>query len=778
MAVPQRDATYFNFTGGLNTEATPISREPNDAVDLSNVVLGLDGSVRRRKGIDFIGALESGAYYVNSSFDYTSVNDGVYADEAPSAVVFTPQREDGTTFSVIVVHVGTDFRIFDYTKITDLVEIETPRQVIDMSGMGEDEQAHYRTAFTSDRNRLYFVNKHLPFGYIHYDSTTNEFDVVLQNLLVRDLSGDANIDDTVNHNGKNYQCIRSHKSFSEFEPGVGEDWQDVWVQLGPELTGDPSWSTTSESASEVTVKTVNNPGTVAEYTSYNSYSCILSHTSSASNKPPNATYWASIQYSSSIPQWESGQSYLDSTLEGPDDYVSNVTKLDNLGHTAAIFAAGRLWISGTISGVNKIFFSQTISEDFHYNRMYQSADPFSDIDSEVVDTDGGSIVVVGAEKIIALEPFQGGVLAFANNGVWYIRGNGGVFRATDFSVDKVSSDGLVGAEAIATVDDKVVYFGHSNVYAVAARDVDILPSTVPISEKVASFYSSIPLPNREAGKAIYNGSNKKLYFFTNFEFIDWDSERNLFNQATHMRDVLVFDTRLTAWYKYSLSEDTTGDKVAFGDVFNLTAGDSEFTTVIDNNGDFVEDNNSALVEAYDAHNIGAEIRTIPVFIKRNGTNTDWAFGTLTGDFFQDFSLNDPDAESYDSFILTAHQVFNDLAHVKQANYITTIFDRVESGTIDETTGEDITPGGCLMSVFYNFATSTASAKYGTARQAYKPTKWSISYFDGSDPGIEVVKNKHKIRGRGDAFQLKFENDGDKDFKLYGFQIGITSSRRV
>ncbi len=83
-----------------------------------------------------------------------------------------------------------------------------------------------------------------------------------------------------------------------------------------------------------------------------------------------------------------------------------------------------------------------------------------------------------------------------------------------------------------------------------------------------------------------------------------------------------------------------------------------------------------------------------------------------------------------------------------------------------------------MSVYYNFATGPNSAKYGSSVQAYKPTKWSISYFDGSDPGIEVVKNKHKIRGRGDAFQLKFENDGDKDFKLYGFQIGVTSSRKV
>ena len=83
-----------------------------------------------------------------------------------------------------------------------------------------------------------------------------------------------------------------------------------------------------------------------------------------------------------------------------------------------------------------------------------------------------------------------------------------------------------------------------------------------------------------------------------------------------------------------------------------------------------------------------------------------------------------------------------------------------------------------MTTHYDFSTGTKSAKYGTARQVYKPTRWSISYFDGSDPDVEVVKNKHKIRGRGDAYQLRFENDEDKDFKLYGFQVDLTSSRKV
>ncbi len=767
MAIPKKSVTYFNFTGGLNTEATPVSREPNDAVDIENIDINIDGSIAPRRGMDFIGSKSDTTFYETSAFDYTSVQ-GVYADEVPGVAVFKPIPTTGVPFTVVIAHVGTEFLIFDYDKINDLTLIDAPRQTIDMSVIGEDAQVHHKTMFAPDKNRLYCVNKHLPFGYIEYDADTNLFAYQPENILTRDLSGDAAIDSRVNHGGKNYQAIRNHQASVDTEPGVGDVWEDNWVQLGPTLEGDASWSL-GGAVNKVRV----------DAGGWRAFSATQTHVSTFDDIPGGVgdweDFWVEVPFDISYPVWLNDTQYSSSS---EFDYTSNVDKLDNLGQTSAIFSAGRLWVSGTTNGTNKIFFSQIINKDVQYSRMFQEADPFSEIDSDTVDTDGGDISIVGAEQILSLAALQGGVIVFATNGIWYVRGTSGVFRATDFSIDKVSSDGIAGANCWANINDRLVYFGQSNIYAITAQDADILPTTQVISDKISTFYSSIPLSAKQAGKAVYNGSTRKLYFFTNFFLNDWTVERNPNTQPTHLRDVLILDTRLGAWYKHTLSEDTVGSKVAIGDVFNIDGGSQVFASVVDNSNNLVEDDVGNLVEAFDTSFNDSEQLTSLFLIKKNGDNTDWAFGQLVGDALDDFSLNATDTESVDGFVETAHQVFNDITHKKQTPYITTIFKRVESGIIDEETGEDITPGGCLMTTHYDFSTSSKSAKFGTARQAYKPTRWSVSYFDGSDPGTEVVKNKHKIRGRGDAYQLRFENDPGKDFKLYGFQVDVTTSRKV
>jgi len=716
MAIKKQAITYFNFSGGLNTESSPLNTKPGDADDILNTELGLDGSITRRRGVDFIAEKDAGGFYETNIEDLTAVF-GTYADAVPAATPFNARSSDGRLLRYTILIVSQTVYIYSYDVFSDLSEVSSPVQTIDISSGSNIKSNHYKTRFVVNANRIYLLNKFIEFSYLEFDTDTNSFTFNTSSIFVRNLYGNPDPDTHRNHHDKSYGCIKSHSSSSTTEPGIGIDWEDYWVLDG--------------------------------------------------SSDPNYNDW-----NSNLQTEKSNIVSLNKKLFGLED--SNITKPRNY---AATFSAGRLWLSGIEAAPNTVYFSQTIVEDKHHNRMYQFADPLNRYDSAVVDTDGGTVIITGAESIVALAPFTNGVLILATNGIWFISSIEG-FKTTDFSVDKLSSEGIAGEDAYALVEDKVVYFGDAGIFIITVSEVSPLPSIQSIDTKIKTFYQGIPVAQKQSGKASYNRAEKKLYFFTNFESQEWITDQNPNKQNTHARDMLVFNTQLGAWYKHSLLDDLVGTAVSIGDVFNVLGGDVIPTQVVDESDVDIVDESDELVFATRSILADKSISTTLVLMKQNGDGVDFSFGQLVGSSLTDFSLNIIDETSYDSYITSSQQILGDVIHKKQVPYITTIFDRVESGTIDDETGEDITPGGCLMSISYDFAITTAAAKFGTPRQVYLPHRWTTSYFNGQDPGIEVVRNKHKVRGRGSAFQIKFANDEDKDFKLYGFQVELTASRRV
>ncbi len=707
MSVSKQGVTYFNFNGGLNTDATPLTRKVSEATELMNMDIKVDGSIQPRRGQDFINAPATGVYNT-STFDYTSVY-GTYTQEVPSAGIFQPTKTDGSVFIVVILHIGTSLYIYDYTKLNDLSDPNIIRQTLDLSSY-VSKQAHRKTLFLQERNKLFLVNEELYFGYVEYDQATNTFSYITSDIFVRDLTGGAKVDSFVRHNSKTYKTISTHTSASINEPGVGTDWEKYWVLVG---------------------------GIDSNYTD----------------------------------SWATATGYTSNIIAL--EYASAPVSLSTMA-----LSSGRLWVAGNAQESNTVYFSQSIlEEDLKFTRMYQYADPLNTLDSTTVATDGGSIRITGAVGIKALATFRSGILVFAGNGVWYIHGNTGYFSTVDFSVDKLSSDGVASPSSWVSVENNIIYFGLSNVYVVTQKDTDLLPTPVVVSDKIKTFYNSIPIFSKKSSQATYDPSTKLIILATNFSTESWMESQNQDSQPTMSRDYLVLDTRMRVWYKHSLTVDTDGSMVAPGTLFTLSGGLSQDATVVSVTGDTVVNSTGDTVTGTSKHITDDTTILLTVLLKRSGSNVDFAIGTYTGSSLTDFSKNAVDEVAFSSVGRMAHQVLGDIEHAKQTPYITTIFKRVESFVADSV-GDDITPGGCLMRASYNFATGAKAFKYGNQFQAYKPTKWSISYSDGSDPNIEVVKNKHKLRGRGDAIQIEISNDPGKDFVLYGYQIDYTYSRKV
>lgn len=647
--MPQlKGATYFNLKGGLNTEASPLNIPPTDATAIENIDINIDGSIRRRRAFDFLGESVSGNLYRDSNItDYTNVTGGTLVAEVPSMTQFSPTDSLGNVVKHVVLHIGQEFLVYDYTNPRFLKEIDVPKQTLDQTAYSK-EQAVYHTTFLQNAQRLYTVNKKHPLGYLGYTPSTDDF---------------------------------------------------AWVR------GD-------------------------------------------------------------------AQHRVDNGVDAAP--ATNIID-DDTGWGTSCLSNSRLWLAGSKGQPNTLFFSQTIINGDEYVKMYQEADPYDALDNLLVDTDGGSISLTGAEQILSIAPLGSGVIVFANNGIWSIAGQDS-FRPTSYSINKISDVGIIGTNAWSAVEQQLVFFGRGNVYTILLGTSLDTPEVQPIGNKIVDFYNGIAIYNRESGKSVYDSSNKKLYFFCNFDSYSWMKTYSPYKQMTMVRDVLVFDVRLAAWSTYRMADNPDGDLVTISDAAVFDGGDIVIEDVTTIDGEVVTSGGLA-VTAQDitATDRGTVLQTL--LTKKDGNTWKIGLGRLKSTGLVDFEDSTEDAESNTSYITLAHQVFNDVNYKKSVPYIIPMFERVESNIYDAE-GLDVTPGGCKYRIDWDWASNSNNAKFGTLRNAYFPYRFTTAHYGGVDPGIQVVSSKLKIRGRGEVFKLHFESDGDKDFKLYGWQLMLYTNTRT
>jgi len=170
-----------------------------------------------------------------------------------------------------------------------------------------------------------------------------------------------------------------------------------------------------------------------------------------------------------------------------------------------------------------------------------------------------------------------------------------------------------------------------------------------------------------------------------------------------------------------------------------------------------------------------------------------AFGSFNTDSTKDFTSDTANDASYNSLVYAGIQTFGDALHKKSPTYIYLVFKKVESGVLD-VDGVDTNRGGCLMATAWDYATSVTHPNHsgfvtgvvdssGTQvvdasgaevvvtnpkRQVYYPDRYSLSLAGAGLDGDSHVWYKHRLRGRGNALQIIFKNDLDKDFHLVGW----------
>lgn len=394
---------------------------------------------------------------------------------------------------------------------------------------------------------------------------------------------------------------------------------------------------------------------------------------------------------------------------------------------ACCSAFGRIFF-----GVDSIvYYSQTVISANDVGRCYQANDPTSEEIPDLLDTDGGVLTIDSCVNIRALHFFQRGVLVFADNGVWYLYSPDGGFKATSFTVAKITEDGIASTRSIVEAEGAVYYFTKTGIVRVSASEFDVLQANSITSTTIRTYFIK-SLANKRA-QGFYNESEKQVEW--------WTDESNSFG--------LVFDVELEAFYPQKLSN--SGRKM-----FRPFRID-----------------NAALYPF--------------AFTSEDGSGIAYNISQQVDETFKDFGIDTT------AYMVTGWETLGKFANKKRITQAKVFFKKTETTIEAYDNGQFVydRPSGCLFQARWDYDNSDIYSKWvgstaefggkGKKVQLYQPntrgfipTQYPFTFATGE----VVLPKKISVRGSGDAVQFVFEAEPEKDMKLLGYSVMYNMGARM
>jgi hypothetical protein len=416
------------------------------------------------------------------------------------------------------------------------------------------------------------------------------------------------------------------------------------------------------------------------------------------------------------------------------------------------FFGGRIWYAGINNKIlnGHLFFTQVANEKDRFGKCYQENDPTSEVFSDLLDSDGGVIVIPEIGEIVALRGTSNTLVIFASNGIWSIVGGDNGFKATQYIVSKVSNVGCVSAESIVEVEDTFMFWSLTGIYAMKIGQLGEGAVQNVSDTNIKAFYNGIAISEKLSVSGVYDYINKR---------VEW-----LYGNKS-----LSFDVRLQAWYTFTF--DTTNPLVGILVTTQAADLDQEFDIVVNNAGvlDDVEVGADQVVIDYTTINNGASVvkyvtSSLGIFI---------TFSDLASSGFSDWNTTEMPA-----YILTGYSMGNNgPARQKTAGYMSVFMKRTE--TAFDSNSNPIGESGCLLQTRWDFTDNSNPGKWGQEYQVYRLLRPYLVNGSGPfDDGYPLVITKNKIRGRGKGLQIKLSAETGKDMKLVGWSMTFIGNTNV
>ena len=691
MAQSLNQKAVNNFVKGLITEAAELTFPEGASVDESNCDLRRDGTRRRRLGVEYE---ESN---VLSSYTLTSTH--VTATGTWSNV------GGNSNLEFFVVQTGNMIRFYNKASAPFSNQLVGSCNI---AGYGSNTELN-KCQFTSTKGVLVLTSPTLNTGYIKYDpSLSNVFIFYQITFNVRDYEWQG--DNTTYFDATAYSGLAVTRLYDTYNAG--------WAEKNNGHSGSDAFGF---------------------------------YQSATSNSPPLTHPWFSGKNSSDIQNVSEFEKIAGGkTLIGNGRYIldffaknraaayrsdtgsfppspSIATENENSRFVTSETFSGRVFYAGLNSEKNsgKILFSRILDSESDLGKCYQQNDPTAEYASDLLADDGGVINIPDAVKIQKLYAFQNSLFIFAENGIWQITGVDGVFRATEFSVNRVSRVGMLQPQTFVEAEGVPFWWSKYGIHTLATDPVSGQGAeqnlTIPT---IQSFWDDIDSTAKSRVTAVYDGIHKRIYW----------AYPNAGESSIHkLNNFLVLDVPLQAFFPWKVSDEASNTDSIVGLGFYPSY-------VPSNTGD-----------------------PAILLVCKEGSNSKITFGHFKGTSFLDWG-----SANYTSFAETGYDFIGDLVLKKNAPFIVTYCRLTETGfTGSESAGyEPVRPSSLKVSASWDFAED-----FGTSQEVYRlkypllPNSSNLNDFNYPD---DVITTRTKIRGHGRSMRIKYESVQGKDFLLLGW----------
>lgn len=446
--------------------------------------------------------------------------------------------------------------------------------------------------------------------------------------------------------------------------------------------------------------------------------------------------------------------------------VTNSTEEARFSTVAAY--AGRAWYAGMVDSTddngNKIYFSQILEQNFtKIGECFQINDPTSEELSDLLDTDGGFIVIPEAHQIRKLHPFGPYLYVFASNGVWQIGGVDDVFRATDYTISKLTEDGLTAVGSFVSAQGQPYWWSNDGIFRLGQSEGGAIGAQNMSISTIQTFWESIDADKRDAVRSVYDEASRRIiWMYAN------DDETNEIKK----NNLLFWDEVLNAFFPWKVSDEAASTNYIVDATFISGVGTATTTSnVVTNGGDLVVTSGADQVVTTITGRSSASSKAKFLFV--DGTTGTFSFAEFTDTDFVDWASAD-----YSSYVEGAYDFMGDMETRKSSPYITVFLKDTATGFSDDGGGvySVIRDSSCLLSAYYDFSRNPTSVAQQCFRRKSTPAVDTSDLTSWTYPRT-VIATRLKIRGRGRSMRLRFESETGKDFHLLGYNVIQAGSGR-
>jgi hypothetical protein len=704
------------FVKGLITEAGELTFPEDASVDELNCLLQRDGSRRRRLSVE----LETDS--VDSSFDVATTfvfHTGVWKNVAGQA-----------GFDLLVVQNGST--LYFYDTATEPYSAGVKAFSVNLSTFEQAGSAGAGTAYVelaSINGDLVVVSQAINPFYIRYTPSTDTIATTQITIRIRDFEwqGDTNTYSTGLATGSTTNARKYD-------------------------TANAGWTGTKGSAALSTylaAKSAYPPLTLAWYAGKDSDGNF------------SVTEWDNIFSGSSLTG--NGHFILDmfnkdrSTASG---IAGITTEIESSRFQSVAAFSGRVFYAGLTSAKNggRIFFSRQLDSINEAGNCFQQNDPTSEDFSDLLDTDGGVIVLPEAMNIQKLYVVGSSLYVFAENGVWRISGVDNVFRATEYSVQKVTSTGMQNARTFVDVEGIPLWWSKQGIHTVTIDSVSGNAAdqnlTIPT---IQEFFDQIDGNAKDNCTGVYDAINKRVL---------WFYPKNGETVVNKKNRVLTLDISLQAFYPWEIADEASSTSYIVGAEYYSGFGSDiiDVDVILSNGDDVVLANGDDVIISRLSQIALANSATI--LMVRNGDTGKMTMALFKGTDFLDWNTAD-----YSSYAEAGYDFMGDLVLKKTSPYVVVYMRPTEEGwTGTELAGYDpIRESSMFVAAYWDFRRSSSSSPQQAYRLKYVPVvnTNNLSVWDYPE---EVITTRLKLRGYGRSMRLRFESETGKDFVLLGYGV--------